>query len=110
MKVTYYSEKLNKYFDKKEDCVNAEIKHDNEIRKIRERKEAQTKAQTELLEEKQKVVDAYEYARKLEDIYNNKVAEFNKKYGSNKTNKYQLPIYYDNIIDAINLLSRRDIF
>lgn len=75
MRETYYSEKLDKYFDSKKECLEAEDTYDKKQLLVDQAKEEKRKAAKE-------VEELYKAAAEAKDKADKALSEFIDKYGS----------------------------
>lgn len=79
MKTMFYSEILDQVFEKKDDCINAELNYRKKQRAYKEEKEALEAERQKLKEELNAVKEAYNHARDLEAEYYQHNKEFKNK-------------------------------
>lgn len=75
MRETYYSDKLNKHFDSKKECLEAEEAYDKKQLLVDQAKEEKRKAAKE-------VEEAYKIAAEAKDAADKKLSDFCEKYGA----------------------------
>lgn len=95
----YYSESLDKFFDKQEDCEKAEVELE-EKRKAEEQKQLTLKNEREA--RSKEVVEAFKKAREAESEAQKLLNEFVKDYGSfhiSYNGKSSVPSMFDILND-----------
>lgn len=79
MKTMFYSEVLDQIFEKKDDCINAELNYKKKQRVYQEEKNALEAERQKLKEELDAVNKAYNHAKELEASYYEHSKEFKNK-------------------------------